>query len=131
MQPRELERGRLREPATDVKGLHRLTRRAFHQVIKRGHDYDAVGIGIALEADVTPVGAREELRFRVAMDAGGLLYQPHERLVLVRSPVDGPDLLLRQGILEEDVRGGQNAAYSLDRGGRECDLRSLPFDGQL
>src|SRR5215204_3705246 len=32
MQPNELERGRLRKAAADVEGLHRLARRAFHQV---------------------------------------------------------------------------------------------------
>ena len=30
---------------------------AFHQVVERGHNDDAVGVGIAFEADVTPVGA--------------------------------------------------------------------------
>src|SRR5687768_12264751 len=70
MQAGELEGGCLGESAADVEGLHGLAGRAFHQVVEGGHDDDAVGIGIALEADVTPVGAGEELRLRIAMDAG-------------------------------------------------------------
>src|SRR5919107_5959808 len=107
----EFERGRLGESTADVEGLYRLASGAFHQVVERGHDDDAVGVGIALEANVTPVGAGEELRLRVAVDAGGLLDQPHERLVLVGRPVDGPDLLLRQGILEEDMGGSQDSTH--------------------
>src|SRR5215212_9498445 len=83
MEAGELERGRLRETATDIEGLHRLAGRAFHQVVERGHDHNAVGIGITLEADVAPVGAGEELGFRVAMDTGGFFDEPHEGLVLV------------------------------------------------
>src|SRR4051812_13043554 len=54
MESRKFERGRLRESPTDVEGLYRLTRRPFHQVVERGHDDHAVGVRIALEADVTP-----------------------------------------------------------------------------
>src|SRR5215212_40128 len=68
MQAGEFERSRLREATTDIESLHRLASRAFHEVVERGHDDDAVGVRIALEADVTPVGAGEELGLRVAMD---------------------------------------------------------------
>src|SRR5829696_200272 len=131
MQSRALERGRLREATTDIEGLHRLAGRALHQVVERGHDYNAVGVGIALEADVAPVGAGEELGFRVAMDSGGFFDEPHEGLVLVGRAVNGPDLLLGQRVVEENVRSGQDAADRLDRRGGERNLRSLPVDGQL
>src|SRR5215207_4121975 len=65
------------------------------------------------------------------MNAGGLFDQPHEGLVLVGRAVNGPDLLLRQRIFEEDVGGGQDAANRLDRGGGERHLRTFPVDSQL
>ncbi len=86
---------------------------------------------IQLPADIAIVGAGEDLRLGEAVEAARLLDQPDKRLLAVHAPVDLPEILIGQRLLQEDVRGRQNAAHRLDTSHGEADLRPLPIHGQL
>ena len=125
MQTREFEAGALVPAHTDVHRLDGLAGGALHEVVQRGHDDHATRVLIALEPDIAPVRAAEELRFRVTMDAGILLDEAHEGLILVCLAVDLAERLVVEVLVEEDMRCGEDAPDRLDRGRRETHVRRV------
>src|SRR5690606_36000471 len=105
--------------------------RALHQVVDRSHDDQPLAVRIQLPADVAVVRARQDLRLRVAVDAARFLHQADERLLAIHAPVDLPQILVCQRLLEEDVGCRQDAAHRLDAGHGEVYVRRHAVDGQL
>ena len=87
----------------DVETLDGLACCALHQIVGRGHDDQPIGMRITFESDIAVIASGEQFRFRIAMDSGRFLDDPHEWLVLVGRPVDCPDLFIGQGFVQIDV----------------------------
>src|SRR5438034_10124788 len=121
MQADELEAHRLRIPGDEVHALDRVACGALHQVVERGHRYDAAGVLVEREPDIAEVRPGEDLRLRETVQAGGLDDDPHERLAPVRLPIDPPQILRRHGFPEERMARREDAAHRLDRVARKRD----------
>src|SRR5436190_24334481 len=114
MEPRELETGVFGAAAADVHGLDGLTGGAFHQVVHGSHYDDSVAAGVKLKADVAVVAPAQDLGLGVAVDTARLFHQTDERLPAIGAPVDLPEIPFRDRSVQEDVDGGEDAAYCLD-----------------
>src|SRR5439155_1716020 len=68
------------------------------------------------------VRPREELGFGVTVQARRLGYDPNERLAMVGFAVDPPEILRRDGILQEGVTCREDSPDRLDGVTREGDL---------
>lgn len=101
----------------DVEGLDGLATGAFDEVVFCGHEDDAVGAGVDLEADVDEVGAGDELgvcgfSFSEEADEGGVGVGGVEGLV---------DFLWGGAFAEFCGGGGDDAGGDGDEVGEEGD----------
>jgi len=103
VEPRKLESGCLLESQRDVGGVDRLPRGAFHHVVDRREDDDALVRWVEFEADLGQIGAGDRFGFGVAVDARAAGGHANERLVLVAAPIGLPEVALRDGSRGEDV----------------------------
>src|SRR6185436_16705022 len=89
----------------------------------RGDDNDVTGVRrVSREAHVAPVGAREKLGLRIAVQSGASAHQAKEGLVRVRLAEELPEIALRDRFLEEAVRGDERSPHQLHAGDREGEV---------
>src|ERR1700694_4425048 len=73
-----------------IERLHRISSRAFHQIVQGGDDHHALLIAIKLKADIAVVTPRQNLWFGIAIDAVTLFDQANERFTLIHLAIKPP-----------------------------------------
>ena len=94
-----------------IERLHRISSRAFHEIVQGGDHHHALLIAIKLKADIAVVAPRQNLWFGLAVDAVTLFDQANKRLTLIRLAIKPPQGTLIHALAHKDMGGDQYPAH--------------------